>query len=183
MPSQVLVAYATRYGSTREVAEAIARSLREHQLEVDVKTAQEVRSLEGYQAVVLGAPLYIGKLLKEAHDFLAKHQEALAKLPVAVFALGPVGSGEKGIGEQELIQGRTELAPELARAPWLKPISVEVFGGKYDPAKLRFLDRIAAALPGTPLHGRLASDVRDWAAIKAWAGDLAARLLPVAQRR
>ncbi len=183
MPSQVLVAYATRYGSTREVAQEVAKGLRERGLEVDVKPAQDVRSLEGYRAVVLGAPLYIGKLLKEAHSFLTEHQEALANLPVAVFALGPIGSGEKGIGEQELIQGRTELAPELAKASWLKPISVAVFGGKYDPTRLRLADRIAAVLPGTPLHGRLASDVRDWAAIKAWASDLAPKLLPVIQQR
>ncbi len=183
MSSQVLVAYATRYGSTREVAETTADSPRERGLAVDVRAARDVGNLEGYRAIVLGAPLYIGKLLKEAHSFLSEHRAALTRLPVTVFALGPVGSGEQGIGEQELIQGRTELAPELAKAPWLQPISVEVFGGKYDPTKLRFLDRIAAVLPGTPLRGRLASDVRDWAAIKAWAGDLAAKLLPVAQQR
>ncbi len=71
---------------------------------------------------------------------------------------------------------------EIAKAPWLVPVAVEVFGGRYDPTKLRFLDRVAAVLPGTPLHGRLASDVRDWSAIKAWAGELGAKLRPVAQR-
>jgi menaquinone-dependent protoporphyrinogen oxidase len=59
MPDSVLVAYATRSGSTREIAEVIAATLREHGLEVDLKPARDVRTLEGYRAVVLGAPLFM----------------------------------------------------------------------------------------------------------------------------
>jgi menaquinone-dependent protoporphyrinogen oxidase len=54
--------------------------------------------------------------------------------------------------------------------PWLKPFALELFGGKYDPARLRFPDSLFASLP--------ASDVRDWTAIRAWAGGLAAKLQP-----
>ena len=89
MSDKVLVVYATRYGSTQEVAERVAETLRENGLQVDVKPARQVRALEGYRAVVLGAPLYIGRWLKDAHRFLARHQEGLAQRPVAVFALGP----------------------------------------------------------------------------------------------
>ncbi len=175
MPGQVLVAYATRYGSTGQVAETVAASLRERGLEVDVRVAQDVHDLEGYRAVVLGAPFYIGKMLKEAHSFLAEHREALATRPVAVFALGPLRPGE-----QELTEARKQLAPELAKAPWLAPVAVEMFGGRYDPAKLRFLDKLVSVLPGTPLKGQPASDVRDWAAIRTWGADLAAKLQPAA---
>jgi len=53
-PGRVLVAYATRFGSTRDVAEAVASSLRAARLEADVAPVKEVRGLEGYGAVVLG---------------------------------------------------------------------------------------------------------------------------------
>jgi menaquinone-dependent protoporphyrinogen oxidase len=64
MSSAVLVAFATRYGSTREVADAIAATMRESGISVDVQPAKEVRSLDGYGAVVLGAPRINGVIYK-----------------------------------------------------------------------------------------------------------------------
>lgn len=173
MTAQVLVAYATRYGSTQEVAGAVAATLREGGLGVDLEPMREVRALEGYGAVVLGAPLYIGHWHKDAQRFLVERREALAQRPVAVFALGPLSSDE-----QEMRGARDQLDEELERYPWLTPVAVEVFGGKYDPSKLGFSHRLLTALPASPLHGLPASDVRNWTAIRAWASELVAKLRP-----
>lgn len=175
MSAKVLVAYVTRYGSTREVAENVATTLRERGMEADVRPAREVDTLEGYAAVVLGAPFYIGSLLKDTQSFLARHREALATRPLAMFTLGPLRGGDT-----ELQEARKQLTPELAKTPWLSPVALEMFGGKYDPAHLRFLDKLLAVMPGTPLHGQAASDVRDWTAVRAWAGEVAAKLQPTA---
>jgi menaquinone-dependent protoporphyrinogen oxidase len=171
MSDSILVAYATRYGSTQQVAEQVAATLRERGLEVDLEPVRQVRTLEGYRAVVVGAPLYIGRWLKDARRFLARHREALMERPVAIFTLGPTRADE-----QEWQGARAQLDQELARFPWLAPIAVELFGGKYDPAKLRFPDSLLASLPASPLHQMPASDLRDWAAIRAWASSLAAKL-------
>ncbi len=173
MSTLVLVAYATRYGSTQQVAEAVAATLREGGLAVDLSPMRQVRSLEGYRAVVLGAPLYIGAWHKDALNFLSRHQEALTRRPVAIFALGPLHDDEK---ERE--GSRAQLDKELAKFPWLTPVALEVFGGKYDPVKLGFSDKLIASLPASPLHNAPASDVRDWTAICAWAGSLPAKLGP-----
>lgn len=174
MSAAVLVAYASRYGSTQEVAEAIAARLRECELEVAIQPMRDVRTLEGYHAVVLGAPLYIGHWHKDALQFLSQHREALTKLPVAIFALGPATTGN----EQEWQGSRENLDQELAKFPWLTPVALELFGGKFDPAKLRFSHKLLTALPASPLHGLPASDLRDWTAIRAWASDLAAKIQP-----
>lgn len=176
MNTSILVAYATRYGSTQEVAEAVAGALREGGLEVAIQQMREVRSLEGYGAVVLGAPLYIGHWHKDAHQFLAQHRAALTQRPVAIFALGPAATGD----EQEWQGSRANLDQELATIPWLTPVAVELFGGKYEPAKLSFSHKLLAALPASPLHGLPPSDLRDWTAIRAWANNLAAKLQPAA---
>jgi menaquinone-dependent protoporphyrinogen oxidase len=175
MSSSILVGYATRYGSTQEVAETVATTLREGGLEVDLQPMREVQTLDGYGAVVLGAAVYIGKWHKEAHQFLLRHQEAQALIqrPVAVFALGPLHRDE-----QEMQGSRAKLDTELANYPWLTPIALEMFVGKYDPARLRFPDNLIAGLPGTPLHGLPAVDFRDWATIRAWAKNLAVQLQP-----
>lgn len=167
MTGHITVAYATRYGSTAEVAEAVAARLRASGNDVRVTPAASVETFEGTDAVILGAPLYIGSLLKDAVTFLERHREGLSAVPVAVFALGPLSAEEAG-GE-----GTGQLDEALAKtAPWLVPAAAAVFVGKYDPAKLRFADRLLAALPASPLHGLPASDGRDWSGIEAWADRL-----------
>jgi menaquinone-dependent protoporphyrinogen oxidase len=168
MPESILVAYATRYGSTREVAEQIAATLRENGLEVALLPARQVQALEGYGAVALGAPLYMFRWHKDAKRFLRRHRQALAERPVAVFALGPVHDEEK-----EYQDARAQLDRQLARFPWLTPVTIEVFGGVWDASKLGFPFNALPALKQIP-----ASDVRDWAAIRAWANDLATELQP-----
>jgi len=168
MSASVLVGYATRYGSTQEVAETIAATLREGGLAVDCRPMNKVRTLEGYAAVVLGAPLYMFRWHKDAIHFLSRHHQALTERPVAVFALGPFHDEAK-----EWQEVRAQLDKELLKFPWLAPVAIEIFGGKFDPTALRFPYNLIPALKQMP-----ASDMRDWTAIRAWANNLAAKLQP-----
>jgi menaquinone-dependent protoporphyrinogen oxidase len=168
MSASILVAYATRYGSTQEVAEAVAATLRERGIEVDIQPMRQVRTLDQYGAVVLGAPLYMFHWHKDALQFLARHREALLPRPVAVFALGPFHAEEK-----EYQEVRRQLDTELVKFPWLTPQAIAIFGGKFDPQKLTFPHNLVPALKNMP-----ESSVRDWTAIHAWASDLAAQFQP-----
>lgn len=177
MPATALVAYATRYGSTQQVAEAVAATLREHGLAVDFTSMRNVRSLDAYSAVVLGAPLYIGHWHKDARQFLLRHHDGLARRPVAIFALGPLTNPRD---ETEWTGCRNQLDKDLAQYPWLAPVAVELFGGKLDPAQLRFPDTLLNVMPASPFKDMAPTDLRDWEAIRAWAADLAAKLEPAA---
>ena len=169
MSASVLVAYATNYGSTQEVAEAVAATLREQGLEVDLQPMRKVRTLEGYRAAVLGAPLFMFHWHKDALGFLSRHRQALTERPVAIFAGGPFATGD----EKEWQEVRSQLDKELAKFPWLSPVAVEVVGGRFDPTKLRFPLNLLPALKQMP-----ASDLRDWTAIRAWASNLAVTFQP-----
>ena len=158
----ILLAYATRYGSTQEVAETITAALRQVGLEVDIQPMREVKRLDNYDAVVLGAAIYNAKWHPDAHHFLSQHQEALSQRLVVIFALGPLSTSDAARRNS-----RRQLDSELAKYPWLKPVAVEIFAGKYDPSKpgLGFFDRL---LP--------ARDHRNWDAIRAWANALPVQL-------
>jgi menaquinone-dependent protoporphyrinogen oxidase len=161
MSKSLLVAYATRYGSTQEVAETVAAVLGEGGLEVFLQPMHEVTTLAPYDAVVLGAAIYSTHWHPDAHRFLSQHQETLRQQPVAIFALGPLSTGKAAMQ-----QSHRQLDKELQKYPWLKPVALEMFAGKIDPSKLGFFERLV-----TP-----ASDHRDWAAIRAWAKALSAQL-------
>jgi menaquinone-dependent protoporphyrinogen oxidase len=149
----LLVAYGSKHGSTREVAEALAKKLAEGEREVELRRAADVENLTHYDAVVLGGSLYFGRWHEDAARFLAKHRRELSELQVAVFAIGP-----KTAEPKDLAESRAQLDKALRKAPEVAPTSVAVFGGAIEPTKLRF-----------PLSRIPASDARDWDAILAWA--------------
>ena len=160
MATDVLVAYATKYGSTEEVAKTVAEELEGLGFEVELRELAAVKELDGCRAVVIGAALYMGRWHRHARSFLKRQRAALAELPVAVFALGPLKNTE-----EQLAGSRKQLDRALAKAPDLHPATVEVFGGVIDPAKLRF-----------PFNRMPEGDARDWDAIRAWSRSLPAEL-------
>jgi menaquinone-dependent protoporphyrinogen oxidase len=168
MAASILVAYATRSGSTQEVAEAVGAVLREGGFEVDVQRLPVAGGLENYRAVVLGAPFYMYRWHKDALTFLRRNRRVLQHLPVAVFALGPFNDVEK-----EWRDVRAQLDKALATFPWLTPVATEVFGGRFDPAKLGFPYTLIPAMKKIP-----ANDIRDWDAIRGWAEELMQKFGP-----
>ena len=159
--ASVLVVYATKYGSTGEVAEAIAARLRTHGIESTAVPARQVKDLAGYSAVVLGTALYFFHWRGEAHRFLKRNRESLASLPVAVFGLGPIEDTP-----EHFTGAREHLDKGLAKHAWLKPVAVTVFGGKVEPSALRFPDNNPAMRAIGPV------DLRDFDAVDAWADSL-----------
>jgi menaquinone-dependent protoporphyrinogen oxidase len=167
MESKVLVAFATRFGSTVETAEFISDVLRKEGLDIDLAPMAEVESLEPYRAVVMLAALYIGRLHQDVRAFLTKHHRALEQRPVALFVPGPVDR------EKKSWEGaRAQLKKKLAHYPWLHPIACHVIGGMWDPATMSYPWKLV--LKKVP-----ASDVRDWNSIGALARKVAEMLQPV----
>ncbi|MTE14272.1 flavodoxin domain-containing protein [Nocardia aurantiaca] len=170
MKGRILVAYATRYGATREIADHLATTLRESGLEVDCRAMRELRTIDDYRGIILGAPFYYGRWPRPARRFLNRFGPVLAQRDIALFAIGQIDPS------QSESDTRSQLDRLLDRYAWLAPFSVALFGGRWNPAALRGLDRWMLKLPGSPLHVLPASDLRNWDAISGWATDVAAAL-------
>ncbi len=163
----VLVAYETAHGSTRETAETIADVLRELGAEVDVIRCRKVESVEGYDAVVVGAPIWFGGFLRPARTFLTTHAEALSEMPVAMFCASFSGAMEKY--EKDVTE--KYIPKVLKTAPSVEPVDFVSFAGvlnypKYNVFMRQFVRALCGA-GGGPTSG--VTDFRDWDAIRAWA--------------
>jgi Flavodoxin domain len=83
MNPSVLVVYASERGSTREVAETVAATLREQRLDVDLHPAAATPDRSHYAAVVIGGARYMGRWHGDARRFYRRRRIALAA--VAIF--------------------------------------------------------------------------------------------------
>ncbi len=164
MDKQVLVAYATKYGATAEIAEKIGEVLRQAGLPTDVLPANRAGNLAAYDAVVLGSAVYIGQWRQEAARFLKDNETELAGKLVWLFSSGPPGEGDP----TELLQGWRFPGKLQPVADRIEPRDIVVFHGAVDASKLNFLEKWMLKNTNTP-----AGDFRDWEAITAWATAIA----------
>ena len=172
MINKILVTYASRFGSTAGVAEAIGKTLSEHGMQVEVLPMQEVRDLAAYQAVVAGSAINGRTWLPESMQFIQAHQAELKTKPFAVFLVCMTLSMKNG--EKYRSNVATWLNPVRAL---VHPVSEGLFAGVLDIKKIpSFSDRLKfrlSVLFGVWKEG----DHRDWNAIQSWAESLAPLLI------
>jgi menaquinone-dependent protoporphyrinogen oxidase len=193
---RALVVFATRHGSTSEVAEAIAEELRAAGLMADIAPAESARGPGGYDAVLVGGPMIMG-WHKAAVGYVARHRDALAKLPTAFFitAVSLTETGDDRVDGVPIVKdswlvkkpkdaaklGYREryarpahyLEKPFKQAPRVRPRSVAFFGGSLDLTKMNIFEKLFVML----VIGATPGDTRHWDAIRDWAKALPALLL------
>jgi menaquinone-dependent protoporphyrinogen oxidase len=161
MVMHVLVAFATKHGSTGEIAQALGATLREAGLEVDVSGARDVATIAPYGAVVLGSALYSAHWQRDANRFVKRHLAELQKRPVWLFSSGPLDHS----AEFDDIPLTEQVAPAVAP---IGALGHRTFGG-----------RLLAGTPGVDasmLATHRVGDFRNWAHIETWAHEIVAAL-------
>jgi menaquinone-dependent protoporphyrinogen oxidase len=158
--ARVLVAYATKLGSTREIADAIGAELHVAGHEADVLAVGDVRHLEGYHAVILGSALYAAHWQRDANRFVRRNADGLHAVRLWAFSSGPL---DAALAAQDLPM--TANAAEITAG--LPVLGHRTFGG-----------RLAADAPIDPqvLATHPIGDFRDWVRIRRWAREIALAL-------
>ena len=156
----IVVAYASKHGSTEGIAVAIADRLQERGHRSIARPVEALDDLADADAVVLGSGVYAGSWLKDATAFVERHRDALARVPVWLFSSGPLG--EQVVDDEEQPRQLAELREALS------PRDHKVFCGALDRSKLSFPERMIVKAVKAP-----DGDFRDWDAIAAWADSIA----------
>lgn len=160
---RVLVAYHTRYGSTRGIAERIAATLSAAGPQVTLSAIEEVQGLAGYDAFVIGSAVFAFHWPKAPVHFLEHNQAALRGLPVWLFSVGPLGpttsSPQRPARDHERVSALGGAREH------------QVFYGAVDSSKLRGSDRMFARF-----FRSVEGDWRDWPEIEAWAAKIGQEL-------
>ena len=160
---KLLVAYASKHGSTAEIAEVIGKELRKRGYQVEVKPVEEVGDPAWYDGFVIGSALYAGGWLKPAAQFLRANQALLATRPVWLFSSGPTGEGDPN----EILDDWTFPEDLIPLLEIIKPKDVILFHGYLNLDKLGFGERmIIKSVKAT------VGDYRDWLVIRSWASRL-----------
>ena len=172
MNQKILVTYASRSGSTAEIAEAIGMALIQNGSQTEVLPLQNVKSLSAYSAVVVGSAIRKSAWLPEAMQFLQDHRAELARKRVATFTVCITLAMPRGEQYRQAVRDWT--APVRAQ---VQPVGEGLFAGKMDFTKLPWnFDtlkmRLVAALGIFPKDDR-----RDWESIRAWANSTYPSLL------
>ncbi len=162
MSNKILIAYASKAGSTAGVAQAIGETLAASGAAIEVLPVKEVQDVQAYRAVVLGRAVKFGQWLPEAVKFVEKNQAVLKQIPTAFFAVHLMNMGD-------------DEASRKNRALYLEPVHKLVtpgkeafFAGVGDRGKVSFIEGIIGRMVKSP-----EGDFRDWQAIRAWAQELA----------
>ncbi len=167
MNDKILVTYASRSGSTAEIAKAIGAILSESGAPVDVLAMQDVGDLAPYRAVVAGSAIRNGKWLPEGAEFVRTHRAALSQKPFAMFTVSITLAMSNTEQYRSAVSGW--VAPVRAQ---VKPLSEGFFPGVLDFKKLP-LNWDTLKLRATVALGIFPKDDRrDWNAVRAWATDL-----------
>ena len=162
---KALVVYATRAGSTGEVAQVISERLCAAGFDVEVQPVESLISLSGFQAVVLGSAVRYGAWLPEMKKFIESRRGELARLPLAIFTLHMQALGDDATS-QDTRAGYTKAVRAV-----VTPRDEVYFAGKIDLATLSFFERMAVKLVKSPV-----GDKRDWDGIRRWADGLGEKL-------
>ncbi len=155
-----LVASASRHGATREIADLIGATLADRGIATDIREIDNVCTLVGYDAVVIGSAVYMGDWISAARTFVERHAGELAERPTWLFSSGPIGDPPKPGADTAV-----KIDDLVAAA---HPREHRVFAGRLELRRLGLVQRTVARA----VHAG-EGDYRDWGAIQEWATGIA----------
>ncbi len=127
---KTMIAYASKYGCTKECAERLASKLHGETELFDLKS-EKTPDLSAYESVVIGSAVYIGTTQKEAREFCSNNLEALKNKKLGLFICG------SQTGDALAQEFKAAYPIELMERAIVK----DCFGGTFKFSKMSFMEK------------------------------------------
>lgn len=157
----VLIAYGSKRGGTKGLAQMVADDLRTDGFQVEVASARSSRDPEQYEAVVVGGALYASRWDRDAKRFVKRNIGALRQRPTYLFSSGPLDDSAAQ-GALPPVKGVRTLMEQVGARGHV------TFGGRLLPD--------AKGFPASAMAKKYAGDWRDPEQVEAWAHQIASEL-------
>ena len=167
MKKDILVTYASKHGSTAEIAEKIHEIMTDKELLCDLQAVENITSISDYTTIVLGSAVYMGQWRKSTVKFLKKHAEELSTKKVWLFSTGPTGEGDP----VELLKGWKYPDALKDTVDKIHPREIMVFHGALDETKLNTFEKMTIKMVKAPV-----GDFRDWKSVEQWANKISGKI-------
>jgi menaquinone-dependent protoporphyrinogen oxidase len=165
MTKKLLIAYASKCGSTTEIAKSMGKVLLEKVYEVDILLVNQVKTMDGYDGILAGSAVRVGSWLPEAVEFIKNNQTSLQKIPTAIFTVHGL-NWENTSASEALRMNYTSGVKQL-----ISPIDEVFFAGKIDYSTMTFLEKMLCKAVKAAEEDR-----RDWGVINTWAAEIPGKL-------
>lgn len=176
----VLIVFASRFGSTDEIAHEIAEELEKHEIiteMLNLKDGESTPSLDEFDGILVGSGVKMGRWTKEAFSFLKQNHNSLNNKVLGLF----VSSGEAA-NPKTHDGARNNYLEKIMERTGVKADMAEAFGGIFDlssNSNYSFLEkkiilRLAKSVKeGIIMQEGKVNDFRNWQLIRNWATDFA----------
>jgi menaquinone-dependent protoporphyrinogen oxidase len=176
--ARILIGYGSTEGQTARIAEYIAGAVQGHGHEVqalDLKRSNDL-SLNGYDAVIVGGSIHMGKHAKHVADFVRKNRVMLERIPSAFFSVSLAAHGDMDNARAYVENFEQETGWRPAQVGYL---SGALLYRQYGFFKRWMMTRIVRDKPGSlSLDTSRDHEYTDWDEVKRFAEDFVKRLVP-----
>lgn len=156
---EILVVWASRHGSTKEVASTISQELTAAGHSVTCAEASQAPDPQAYAAVILGSAVYMAQWEDSMRRYVNTYHDELLARPLWAFSVGLSGVPSGGVVDP------VRVGPVLLK---IQPREHRTFAGRLQPRELSLRERSIARLGGA-----VEGDFRDWRQIRSWAREVA----------
>jgi menaquinone-dependent protoporphyrinogen oxidase len=178
---RILVPYSTNEGLTARISEYVADVARSHGHEadtVDIK-GSDAPDPDGYDAVIVGASIHMGKHEDYVLRFVRENRDALERLPSAFFSVSMAAHDNP-----EEAEGYIE---EFVRETGWRPARVGLFGGAllythYGFIKRHLMKKIARDKGNPDTDTSRDYVYTEWDSVKRFVEDFLEALVPEGAR-
>jgi menaquinone-dependent protoporphyrinogen oxidase len=171
MTNRILLAYHSDEGQTAKIAGHITAALRDRGVVVEVATAEDDPSPAGFDVVIVGDSIHMGRHSRSLRRWLTRHADELDTVPLALFQVSLTSATDDAEHDAEA----HGLVDRLLEATGIDPAVVGLFAGalaytRYGWLKRSVMRRIAAA-QGDDTDTSRDHEYTDWDAVEQFARD------------